>query len=34
MLDDLDLAAIGDERVRQGMVLLLNLGEQLKRERS
>ena len=32
MLDDLDLAAIGDERVRQRMVLLLNLVEQLKQE--
>ncbi len=32
MLDDLDLSAIGDERVRQGFVLLLNLVEDLKRE--
>jgi Transposase IS66 family len=32
MLEDLDLSAIADERVRQGMVLLLNLVEELKRE--
>ena len=32
MLEDLDLSAIVDERVRQGMVLLLNLVEELKRE--
>ena len=32
MLEDLDLSAIGDERVRQGFVLLLNLVEELKRE--
>ncbi len=34
MLEDLDLSAIADERVRQGMVLLLNLVEELKRENS
>jgi hypothetical protein len=34
MLDDPDLAAIGDERARQRLVLLLNLLEQLKRGRS
>src|SRR5450759_844942 len=33
MLEDLDLSAIADERVRQGMVLLLNLVEELKREK-
>ena len=32
MLEDLDLSAIGDERIRQGFVLLLNLVEELKRE--
>jgi hypothetical protein len=32
MLEDLDLSAIADERVRQGMALLLNLVEELKRE--
>ena len=32
MLDDLDLSAIQDERIRQGFVLLLNLVEELKRE--
>ena len=32
ILDDLDLSAIQDERIRQCIVLLLNLVEQLKRE--
>lgn len=32
LLDELGLSAIGDERVRQGLVLLLNLVEELKRE--
>jgi hypothetical protein len=32
ILDELDLSAIQDERARQGIVLLLNLVEQLKRE--
>ena len=32
ILDDLDLSAIEDERIRQCIVLLLNLVEQLKRE--
>ena len=34
MLDDPDLASIGDERVRQAMGLLLNLVEQFRQERS
>ncbi|HLC01931.1 MAG TPA: hypothetical protein VJK02_02755, partial [Anaerolineales bacterium] len=32
ILDDLDLSAIQDERVRQCIMLLLNLVEDLKRE--
>jgi len=32
ILDDLDLSAIADERLRTGLVMLLNLVEELKRE--
>jgi len=32
LLDELDLASIADERVRQGLLLLLNLVEELKQE--
>jgi Transposase IS66 family len=32
VLDELDLSSIADERVRQGLLLLLNLVEELKRE--
>lgn len=32
LLDDLDLSSIADERIRRGLLLLLNLVEELKRE--
>jgi len=32
LLDELDLSSIADERIRQGLLLLLNLVEELKRE--
>src|SRR6266571_2649226 len=32
VLDELDLSSVADERVRQGLLVLLNLVEELKRE--